>query len=380
MKVCLINNLFPPFDRGGAEKYLEKLERGFLREGHEVFIISTRPYTANFKKRERVYYLKSLYFNISKMPAFLRVFWHFFGFFSFYKYFLVLKIFKKEKPDLVITNNLMGIGNNILLSTYKKKIKHIHVLHDIQLLHPSGLMFWEEENKIDSIFAKLYQRFNIFYSSKLLNVVSPSSWLLEEHLKRGFFKMSNCRTIFNPIEITNTPDGKIQNTGKFTFLYLGQIEKHKGVELLLRTIKEFFRNNLNAQLQIVGSGSQEQNMREVFESDQIKFLGRKEGVEVKKAIIESDCLILSSLCYENSPTVVYEAAEYGIKFIYPNFGGAQEIGGYFEGVPYNPGKKGSLLRAIELAFSQGEMHNFQNKKVLELSTSNYIQKLTSIIS
>ena len=43
MKICLINNLYKPFNRGGAEKVAETIVDGLIKAGHEVFIISTKP-------------------------------------------------------------------------------------------------------------------------------------------------------------------------------------------------------------------------------------------------------------------------------------------------------------------------------------------------
>ena len=71
-------------------------------------------------------------------------------------YFKVKSILKKEKPDVVMTHNLKGVGYLIPKVIKGMGLKYVHTLHDIQLIHPSGLMIHGREQQINSIFAKLY--------------------------------------------------------------------------------------------------------------------------------------------------------------------------------------------------------------------------------
>ena len=43
MKICVINNLYPPYSRGGAEIVVENQVNDFLKQGHNVFVVATRP-------------------------------------------------------------------------------------------------------------------------------------------------------------------------------------------------------------------------------------------------------------------------------------------------------------------------------------------------
>mgnify|MGYP007077492550 CR=1 FL=1 len=40
MKVCLINAIYKPYTRGGAEVLSEKIVQGLKSQGHEVFVIT----------------------------------------------------------------------------------------------------------------------------------------------------------------------------------------------------------------------------------------------------------------------------------------------------------------------------------------------------
>ena len=69
------------------------------------------------------------------------------------------------------------------------KIKHVHILHDIQLIHPSGLMFYGQEEKIEKWSIKIYLKITRFLFSSPDYVISPSKWLLHMHDKNNFFKI-----------------------------------------------------------------------------------------------------------------------------------------------------------------------------------------------
>ena len=119
-----------------------------------------------------------------------RFFWQIENVFNTRKALRLRRILKKEKPDLIISNNLMGLSFLSFFVIRQLKIKHVHILHDVQLIHPSGLIFYRKENIADTLAAKTYQMLNKKISSSPNLIVSPSKWLLEKHLRRGFFKKS----------------------------------------------------------------------------------------------------------------------------------------------------------------------------------------------
>ena len=227
---------------------------------------------------------------------------------------------KNEKVDLVITHNLRGLGFWTVRAL--KNIKHIHILHDIQLIHPSGLMIQNEEEKINNVFAKLY--FNI--TKKILAspnfAISPSAWLLEEHIARGFFKKSKKIVLPNPAEISESTKSHDRADGQIKFLYVGEIEKHKGIFLLIEAFLQCRKYYENISLDVIGKGSGEADLPRI---QGINYLGWKTKKEVASAMVSSDCLIVPSLCYENSPTVIYEAANSCLPVIASRIGGIGEL-------------------------------------------------------
>ncbi|OGF28545.1 hypothetical protein A2477_01235 [Candidatus Falkowbacteria bacterium RIFOXYC2_FULL_47_12] len=263
--------------------------------------------------------------------------------FNIQSYFKIKKILRKEKPDLVMTHNLTGVGFLTPLAIHRsRRVKesnpaiprdwiprYMHTLHDIQLLHPSGLMLVGKEKKVDGLFARVYQWYNKKLFASLDIVISPSEWLMKMHADRGFFQKAKCVVMANSVNTSPSPSlvRRGDDDGKFIFLYVGQIEKHKGVELL---IKEFIKlQRDNSELWIVGEGGESEKLevrsKKLGINARIKFLGKKNYDEIRGLMQKANCLVVPSLCYENQPTVIIEARQNNLPVIASDIGGIPEI-------------------------------------------------------
>lgn len=351
MKIGLLNNLHEPFNRGGAEKVVAALLNDWRAKGDEVFLITTKPKEAPAPVSDtlKIYHLPSHYFDLARTTALYRFFWHVSDVFSFKKSRAIRKILQKEKPDLVMTHNLTGLGLLTPRVIRRLKIKHEHFLHDIQLLHPSGLMFYGREKKIDSLAARLYQSLTRAFFASPAKIISPSRWLLAEHTKRGFFKDSpieirplNFLTISSRAEKKTTP---VLNKNRY--LFVGQMETHKGIFLLIKAFKKIADSD--ARLIMVGDGMELDAAKSAAQEDKrIEFLGRQEGDNLKKIMAEASCLVVPSLCYENSPTIIYEAQAMGLPVITSDLGGIPEIIGP-EDALFAPDEETNLREKMEKA-------------------------------
>ncbi len=354
MKICLINNLYKPYDRGGAERVVEAMAEDYVKNGHEVVVISTKPYfrIMNYElriKNYEIFYFSALYYYLSKIPLIFRLFWHIWDMFDAVSCYRVKIILEKEKPDLIITHNLKGIGYLIPGMIRKLGIKHHHYLHDIQLVYPSGLLYFGEEKKLDSAAAGLYQRICAQLLGSPNKVISPTNWLMNLHTERGFFRESGLLIADSGIKeeelrIKNYELRVKNKIGVFKFLFVGQVEKHKGVEFLIQAF-----NGLegDAELLIVGEGGFLAGLKErAGKNSRIKFLGRKSREEVKKIMARADCLIVPSLCYENAPAVIFEACRVGLPVIASRIGGIPELIEKCGGALFTPSDSSELRRLM----------------------------------
>ena len=355
MKICLINNLYKPFSKGGAERIVELTARGLMNNGHEVFIITTKPFLAKIKRASqgiKIYHIAGCYYNLPKIPYGLRIFWHLLDMFDLGSYFQVRSILKKEKPAIVMTHNLKGIGYLVPLAIKRLGICHIHTLHDLQLLHPSGLMIHSREGKINNRLIRVYALICRELFSSVNLVISPSGWLLEEHIKRKFFKSAEKKIMLNHVALDENSAEKFERKKReegtnFKFLYLGQIEEHKGVIFLIKAFQKM--NNSGCELLIVGGGKASSQVKLAADNKNIIYLGLKPAAKVKEIMRAADCLVVPSLCYENSPTVIYEAFSQGLPVIGARLGGIPELIHKFGGVLFRPGDRNDLIKKLNWA-------------------------------
>ena len=113
MKIIIINNLYSPWARGGAEQIAEKTADGLSEQGHEVFVISTAPKQS---RTEKVFYLPSIFYNLDKYSLSWRFFWHLWDIVNFAKEvhadFIVVGIVKTSRVEKA----LMGsTAQNVIL-------------------------------------------------------------------------------------------------------------------------------------------------------------------------------------------------------------------------------------------------------------------------
>jgi len=346
MKIAIVSNLYPPFVRGGAELIAATQAEGLKKAWQHVFVISTKPKVLNVQGIEidtgkgpdiaqdeindvDVYRFTptNLYYYLDdfRYPAPMRFLWHVIDSLNIFSYFKVKKILEKEKPDLVISHNIMGLGFLLPTLFRSKRIKHIHVLHDVQLVTPSGLIIKGKEKSFVHKFFKIigYVKLMRYLMGSPDIVISPSKFLLDFYERSKFFPKSKKKCLPNPIKkiikIEKNNKDKVLN-----IFYLGQVNKAKGVLELIESFKEIRGKKIN--LHIIGVGQELKKAKRLgVKDDRIMFHGWMDHKDLLKLVAKMDVLVVPSLCYENSPSVIYEALSMGIPVMAADIGGVAEL-------------------------------------------------------
>ncbi len=394
MKICLINSLYKPYKRGGAEVVFRRIVKELKKDGHDVFVI-----TLSGKKQKTDFFITEMddlkvyrfypknifsFIEINSQPFWKRFIWHIIDTFNWHSYRQVKKILKLEKPDLVLSHNLKGLGYLTLRAVKNLKIKNIHTLHDVQLVNPSGLIIKGSEKQffLFKIFAQITK---IIINSPDV-VVSPSKWLLDFYNDYGFFEKSREVVLPNPV-IINADEQQIVkrfDDQRVTYMILGQLEEHKGILFLLDVFAKFNKLN-NCRLIVVGTGRLEDFLREKYKnSDWIEFLGFVPQKDLGRLVFKKvHYTIIPSLCYENSPSTIYDSFKYSTPVIASEIGGIPEL--VQEGVngyTFEAGNKISLLNKLNMS-----LHNLDNYQQMsenakirakDYDIKNYIYKILSL--
>ena len=396
MKIGIITNLYPPLIKGGAEIVAAMQAEGLKESLHHVFVITSKPYSylgqKSWQIKEEVdnipvyrFFPGNIYYYLRayKFPGFIRFFWHFLDIFNPWSYYFTKKILIEEKPEIIITHNLMGLGFLIPKLLKKLKIRHIHIVHDVQLITPSGLIIKGQENSWQNTFFKKigYVKLMRYLLANPEIVISPSKFLINYYVQHKFFKKSKKYILPNPLKSLIQFERK--GNKYLNILYLGQLYKAKGILDLIKVFKELKLNN--AYLHIVGTGKEQEKALELAgDNKKIIFYGWQTGKKLLSVLSGIDILIVPSLCYENSPTVIYEALSMGIPVLTSRIGGAGEL--IVEGKngwTFPPGRFDILKKKLHNLYKQREklpaLSNNCRLSVAGFITSYYINNLLDII-
>jgi len=401
MKVCIINNIYPPYHRGGAEQVVVKTVEGLLERGHEVVIITSSPQGNTVERDGKLTIYRRRPWNIyfytdaHNYSFALRFVWHICDMFNFFVARWVRNILQKEQPDIVHTHNLIGLSFLIPSVIRKLELKHIHTVHDVQLVEPSAMILKNKENswRYTGLPTKTYT----WIMKKMMGsphvVISPSQFLLDFYMKRGFFQQSQKVLVRNPLTFSfdaRNVDFRLQNKElrekmSFNFIYLGQIEMHKGIFLLIEAFKKI-QNNIKDQvkLHIIGNGSQlEEVSLQAKGNDHIHVYGRMEHNQLPELFKTIDVAVVPSLCYENSPTVIFESLYFGIPVLASRIEGIAELIHEGEnGITFSAGDVDSLAEKMKWCLEHKqvlrEMSNKTQQSVLGLGREEYVKRLLEL--
>ncbi|MDO8265052.1 MAG: glycosyltransferase family 4 protein [Candidatus Parcubacteria bacterium] len=173
-------------------------------------------------------------------------------------------------------------------------------------------------------------------------------------------------------------------------LFVGTLEKVKGVEYLIEAFSKIHKNFSEFRLLIIGKGSEENYLKDMalkFNiADKVEFRGKLSLIETKDIMKDCYCFILPSLS-EGLPRVIIEAMALSKPVIGSDAGGIPElVQDGINGFLFKSGDSGSLAEKMRTLLSKKELakefgikgrmfaeQNFSNDKYIE----NYIKMINN---
>ncbi len=115
--------------------------------------------------------------------------------------------------------------------------------------------------------------------------------------------------------ISNNPIDKSSLKNK-TFLTVGRYDEIKGYDRMIRLFSEFYKNNKDWELLLVGEGSERPNLQKIIDdlnlNQCVKLTGKTDNVE--KYYKEATVFLMTSYG-EGFPMVIVEAMKYGLPIV-----------------------------------------------------------------
>lgn len=377
MNILIVNTLYAPNKVGGAERSVQTLAENFVVLGHTVKVVCLDKEDSNYEIKGvsiNALKIKNSYwpFDNKSKTSYQKFIWHLKDVKNVNYKNDFKNLIKDFKPDVLFTNNISGFSTHVWQIAKKLNVKIVHTLRDYYLQCPKTTKFKKDKNcetlctdcKVLSIAKKKD-------SQRVDFLVGISHYILKDHTNNGYFKDIPNQVIYNGFDTDTKIKDRVKNDNKIVFGYIGQINKSKGIELLLESFLKV-RNN-NWQLLIAGNVADEylSNLKSINNSHQIKFLGFTKSSSFFNMI---DVLIVPSLWHEPFGRVVLEAMIHKKPIIGSKRGGIIELLSNNKKFIFNPDKKDLNLfieRAIvdqnfldSFVFDQKFLNNFKIEKII----------------
>ncbi|WP_281615414.1 glycosyltransferase [Flammeovirga sp. SubArs3] len=332
MKIAVISTSYHPYNIGGGEHSARQLVNGLKEKDIEVFVIAA--YNKNTIEEVdgvRVYRVKSpnFYWGPVESPNknhLEKLLWHTRESYNPTVGNSLNEILLNEKPDLLHIRNITNFSSYIWKFANEINIKSITTLNNYASICTKTTLF--NNGHICSkqcLSCKILSYPKKITSRYADGVVGVSSFTLNEHLKRGYFKNSISTVIRTYLPLNESITTRIFNENSdVNFGFIGQIIETKGVINIIRAFKNAELSK-NTKLYLAGGGDDkyiEECKKEAKGKSNIIFLGKVNSDEFYRMI---DLVIISSMWYEPFPRVLIESYSYKKPVVSTTMGGTTEM-------------------------------------------------------
>ncbi|MDP5104875.1 MAG: glycosyltransferase family 4 protein [Polaribacter sp.] len=341
MRIAIINTLYAPNQIGGAEKSVQALAENFVLTGNKVIVICLGKEASSYLLNDvivEVLKIENDYwpFELENKKAYQKFSWHLKDASNTKYNNTISELLSRFNPSILFTNNLTGFSTKVWSIAHKLNIKIVHTLRDYYLQCPSTTKFKNNLNCDKTCLnCKLLSIPKKTDANKVDYVIGISKFILKDHINNGYFKNIPNKVIYNGFDITNNRISETKDT--LVFGFIGQINRSKGIELLLESFSKI-KKNQTWKLLIAGTIEQEylNFLKTINNSNQIEFLGYTKSDLFFNQI---DVLIVPSLWNEPFGRVVFESIMNKKPVIASNKGGLSELLSNNKKYLFNPVEK-----------------------------------------
>jgi glycosyltransferase involved in cell wall biosynthesis len=321
LRFCFLSIFYPPYSFGGDAIFVSRLANALAARGHEVDVIHcvdsykslahsepqqtfvNHPNVTVHSLRSRLGILSPLIAQQTGSP------WP--------KSKKILEIFYSKKFDVIHYHNISLFGPGVLrLQPDYRDFLKLYTAHEHWLVCPMHVLWKDNQRVCDKpeclrCTLKFRRPPQLWRYSSLLEkaqttidaFIAPSIFTRQMHQQRGFASPMTVLPHFVPESRDDSPDGEAPHPRPY-FLYVGRLEKIKGVE----TLFPVFRQYPYADLLVAGSGTMEAELRRQTQSmTNVHFLGPLPQESLRNFYRHAIAVLVPSAGYEVLGLIVLEA-------------------------------------------------------------------------
>jgi glycosyltransferase involved in cell wall biosynthesis len=339
MRFCMVTTFYPPYSFGGDAMYIYRLTNELARKGHCVDVVHCEDAYALLRNNQELGEYPN-HPNVTvhrlKSPA---------GWLSplltqqtgvpFLKRQKIKNLLEENQYDVIHYHNMSLIGITAL--QYGSAVK-LYTMHEHWLVCPMHVL-WKFNREVctkqsctlcclqgkrppqlwrhTSLLERMVRHVDCF--------ISPSRFTLNKHHELGLDVPIRHVPYFLPR--VKEPAGQVEMEAPATserpyFLFVGRLEKIKGVQNLIPV----FKDRKNYDLLIAGEGEYQDELRnQAGDSPNIKFLGKLSQAKLRRLYRDAVAVIVPSICYETFGIIIIEAFAVKTPVIVNNLGALPEV-------------------------------------------------------
>ena len=359
-RFCILSIFYPPYSFGGDAMYLYRLVNALARRGCEVDVIhcidsyqvfASKPSAHQFPQHPNVtvHSLKSPWGFLS--PLLSQQTGQ-----PFLKRGKIDAILRSKKFDVIHFNNISLFGPGVLgVGQDGGEFLKLYTMHEHWLICPMHVL-WKYNRRLcerpDCFSCSLsfkrppqLWRYTGLLPRALGSIdafISPSRFTRDMHHSRGFTQPITHLPYFVPQPEGGAADQASSHPRPY-FLFVGRLEKIKGVQNLLPV----FRRYPHADLLIAGSGTYGEELRRMAAGmENVQFLGAIPQSRLRALYRDALAVLVPSLCYEVFGIIMLESFIQKTPVIVHELGALPEVVAQSQGgrTYSNPEE---LIRAME---------------------------------
>lgn len=307
MKILLSSTYFYP-SLGGSETDAEIFAREFVKLGHAVKVVTQTP-GSNFDDKSRAFP-----FEVVRQPSIL----------------LLLRLI--HWSDVCLQNGIILKQAWALWLTQTPWV----IRHQTWIQHPGQQPTWLTQFKLRMV--KLATSITI--SKPIADHLNHPSTLIPNPYREDLFRY-----------LPEVPRIK-------ELVFLGRLVSDKGLDLLLSTIAKLKNDNLYPWLTVIGTGEEDEVLRQQAKdlkiNEQVHFVGAKVGEELVHLLNAHQILVVPSRWHEPFGVVALEGIACGCVVVGSSGGGLKDAIGDC-GTTFPNGDETSLRQVLYQLLNQPEL-------------------------
>lgn len=336
LRICMVTTFYPPHHFGGDAMYVYRLTEALAERGHSVDVVhSVDAYRLQHPADPEVAFAHHR--NVTRHPLETRrprlaaLASHQLGGPAFYR--ARLRGVLERGHDVIHYHNVSLLGAPGVLAMGSAPVK-LYTANEYWLICPTHVLFaFDREACTERRCLACTLRYKRppqawRYTGALGRalrhvdrILVPSRFALEQHRAQGVDRPLVHLPYFIPAPpAIDAPVPPAVPDGPF-FLYVGRLEKLKGVQDVLR----LFADYREADLVIVGAGSYEATLREQARGlPHVRFLAKVHPAALAAIYRKAVAVLVPSLCYETFGLTAAEAMSHGTPAIVRRIGALAE--------------------------------------------------------